>query len=435
VSTDQEEQLSSYQAQVNYYTTFIENHPDYEFAGIYADEGISGTNTKKREQFNNMVEDCKAGKIDMIITKSISRFARNTLDCLQYVRLLKEHEVGVWFEKENIDTLDSKGEVLLTILSSLAQEESNAISAATTWGVRRRFEQGKVTVNHTKFLGYDKDEEGNLIINKEQAKIVKRIYTEYLNGKGATRIAKELERDKVRGVTGTTKWYASTIDKMLQNEKFKGDALLQKSYTKDFLNKIRVKNEGEITQYYVQESHPAIIEPEMWEAVQLEFKRRKKYVEVHKLQKYDYGLEDTAFIGRVICGECGSAFGRRVWHSNTKPKRVWQCSKRYTKKGEQGCKSQHIYDDTLVDAFIAAVNALIENKEHFLKKWQGQLQEEDILKRVVAKRFIKEFEDAGKIRPFDGELFFRIAEKFVIEGKQRVKVCLLDGTELEIEIE
>ena len=172
---------------------YINSNPDYECAGIYADEGISGTNTKKREQFNKMIEDCKAGKIDVIITKSISRFARNTLDCLNYVRMLKELGIGIIFEKENINTLDAKGEVLLTILSSLAQDESRSISENSTWGIRRKFEQGKITVNCTKFLGYDKDEEGNLVINKKQAKVVKRIYTDYLDGKGTNRIARELE--------------------------------------------------------------------------------------------------------------------------------------------------------------------------------------------------------------------------------------------------
>lgn len=176
VSTDQIEQISSYQNQLTYYQEHIKGNLSYEFVDIYADEGISGTNTKKREQFNKMIADCKVGKIDMIMTKSISRFARNTLDCLQYVRLLKDLGIEIFFEKENINTLDSKGEILLTLLSSLAQEESNNLSQVTTWGIRRRFEQGKMTINEKKFLGYDKDEEGNLIINELQAKIVKRIY-------------------------------------------------------------------------------------------------------------------------------------------------------------------------------------------------------------------------------------------------------------------
>lgn len=221
---------------------------------------------QRREKFNNMIEDCKSGKIDMIITKSISRFARNTLDTLNYVRTLKELGIGVVFEKENIDTLDSKGEVLLTILSSLAQDESRSISENSTWEIRRRFEQGKVIVNHNKFLGYDKDKDkdGNLIIDEEQAKIVRRIYKDFLDGKGANRIARELEEEGVKEWNGKSKWYESTIRKMLANEKYKGDALLQKTYTVDFLTKKKVKNTGQVPQYYVEESHPAIIDKEMW---------------------------------------------------------------------------------------------------------------------------------------------------------------------------
>lgn len=190
VSTDQEEQLSSYENQVRYYTEIITRNPDYELVDIYADEGISGTNTKKRDDFNRMIEDCRAGKIDLIITKSISRFARNTLDCLNYVRELKELGVGIRFEKENIDTLDAKGEVLLTILSSLAQDESRSISENSTWGIRRRFEKGEHKMSTKRFLGYDCDENGKLIVNKTQAKIVVRLYEEYLSGKTVDYIAR-----------------------------------------------------------------------------------------------------------------------------------------------------------------------------------------------------------------------------------------------------
>lgn len=432
VSTDEDGQLSSYQNQVQFYTEHIKSNSAYEFAGVYADEGISGTNTKKREQFNKMIQDCKNGKIDLIITKSISRFARNTLDCLQYVRELKEIEVEIFFEKEHIFTLDSKGEVLLTILSSLAQDESRSISENTTWGVRRRFEQGRVTVNEKKFLGYDKDEEGNLIINKQQAKIVRRIYTEYLNGKGPTRIAKELERDRVKGVTGTTKWYASTIDKILRNEKYKGDALLQKTYTVDFLTKKRVKNdEGKVTQYYVQESHPAIIEHEMWEAVQLEIERRKQYVEKHKLQKYDYGLEDTAFAGRIICGECGRGYYRKTWHSNSKPIKLWQCGAKYQEKGKIGCTNSHIYAQKLNEVFINAFNALVENKETFLSKWRGELQGADVLKAYRLKQFIELIAEINTIEEVDKELVFKVLDKITVIDKGKVIVKFLDGTELE----
>lgn len=339
VSTDQAEQLSSYEAQVKYYTAYIEGNPEYECAGIYADEGISGTNTKKREQFNRMIEDCKARKIDMVITKSISRFARNTLDTLTYVRLLKDLGIEVFFEKENIKTLDSKGEVLLSILSSLAQDESRSISENSTWGIRRRFEQGKLHINHTKFLGYDKDKNGNLVINPKQAKIVKRIYEDFLDGKGANRIARDLENDGTLNWNGKAKWYEGSIRKMLTNEKYKGDALLQKTYTVDFLSKKRADNNGEVPQYYVEDSHPAIIDKEMWEAVQLEMERRRNFALKYGIQKLEYATTDNPFAGRVICGSCGRVFGRKVWNSTSEKLRriVWQCNGKYLAKGEKGC--------------------------------------------------------------------------------------------------
>lgn len=421
--------------QLTYYQEHIKGNPDYEFFGIYADEGISGTNTKKREQFNQMIADCKAGKIDMIMTKSISRFARNTLDCLQYVRLLKDLGIEIFFEKENINTLDSKGGILLTLLSSLAQEESNNLSQVTTWGIRRRFEQGKMTINEKKFLGYDKDEEGNLIINKLQAKIVKRIYQEYLNGKGPTRIARELEENQVKGVTGTTKWYTTTINKILRNEKYKGDALLQKTYTTDFLNKTRVKNEGQAPQYYVEESHPAIIQPDMWDAVQLEIERRKKYIEQYKLQKYDYGVVDMAFAGRVICEECGRAYQRKTWHSNSKPVRVWQCGSKYQEKGKIGCVNSHIYVQKLDEIFISAFNTLMENKETFLIKWKEELKEADVLKAYRLRQFIELIAEAATIEEVDKELVFKVLDKITVVDRGQVIVKFLDGTELECEIE
>ena len=437
VSTDQLEQLSSYEAQVAYYTAFIENHPDYECAGIYADEGISGTNTKKREQFNKMIEDCKDGKINMIITKSISRFARNTLDCLNFVRQLKELGVGVIFVKENINTLDGKGEVLISILASLAQDESRSISENSTWGIRRKFEQGKVTVNCTKFLGYDKDEEGNLIINEKQAKIVRRIYTDYLDGKGANRISRELEDEGVTGWNGKSKWYESSIRKMLSNEKYKGDALLQKTYTVDFLTKKRVENNGEVPQYYVEESHPAIIDKEMWEAVQLEMERRKAFAEKYNISKLDYATVDNPFAGRVICGHCGSTFGRKVWNSNNERLRriIWRCNKKYTVKGEKSCENKHIDDRVLYQAFISTFNAMIENKNYFMEKWKEHLKSDNLLQRYKAKQFMRIIENAGPIEEFDIDLFFRIIEKMTVFDVGKIIVSLLDGTEIEVVIE
>lgn len=229
VSTDSDEQVTSYEVQVEHYTEYIKNNPEWELAGIFADDGISATYTKKREGFNNMIEACMDGKIDMIITKSISRFARNTLDCLKYIRQLKEKNIPVFFEKENINTMDAKGEVLLTIMASLAQQESQSLSQNVKMGYQYRYQQGKVSVNHKRFMGYTKDEDGNLVVDPNQAVVVKRIFREYLEGKGLETIGKGLERDGILTGAGGKKWRAGTIDKMLSNEKYMGDALLQKT--------------------------------------------------------------------------------------------------------------------------------------------------------------------------------------------------------------
>ena len=437
VSTDQAEQLSSYEAQVKYYTAYIEGNPEYECAGIYADEGISGTNTKKREQFNRMIEDCKARKIDMVITKSISRFARNTLDTLTYVRLLKDLGIEVFFEKENIKTLDSKGEVLLSILSSLAQDESRSISENSTWGIRRRFEQGKLHINHTKFLGYDKDKNGNLVINPKQAKIVKRIYEDFLDGKGANRIARDLENDGTLNWNGKAKWYEGSIRKMLTNEKYKGDALLQKTYTVDFLSKKRADNNGEVPQYYVEDSHPAIIDKEMWEAVQLEMERRRNFALKYGIQKLEYATTDNPFAGRVICGSCGRVFGRKVWNSTSEKLRriVWQCNGKYLAKGEKGCGSRHIDDAVLYQAFVDVFNAMVEQKGYFLEKWQKSLASNNVLVQYKARQFIRILAEARAIKEFSVDLYFALTEKIMVCEDGRLVVSLLDGTDIECEIE
>jgi DNA invertase Pin-like site-specific DNA recombinase len=217
VSTDSDEQETSYETQVSHYTEYIKSHSEWELAGIFADDGISGTNTKKRDEFNRMIDECMAGNIDMIITKSISRFARNTLDCLKYIRLLKDKNIAVWFEKESINTMDSKGEVLITIMASLAQQESQSLSQNVKLGLQYRYQQGKVQVNHNHFLGYTKDSDGHLVIDPEQAEVVKRIYREYLEGLSMKKIAEGLEQDGILTGAGKTKWYDSTINKILRN--------------------------------------------------------------------------------------------------------------------------------------------------------------------------------------------------------------------------
>lgn len=305
------------------------------------------------------------------------------------------------------------------------------------WGIRRRFEQGKVTVNHTKFMGYDKDEEGNLVINEKQAKIVKRIYKDYLDGKGPNRIARELEEEGVPNWNGKAKWYESSIRKMLSNEKYKGDALLQKTYTVDFLTKKRVENNGEVPQYYVEESHPPIIDKEMWEAVQLEMERRRDFAERYNISKLDYATVDNPFAGRVICGHCGSGFGRKVWNSTDERLRrvIWRCNKKYVVKGEKGCGNKHIDDRVLYQAFVNTFNAMIENKDYFMERWKQHLKSENLLQKYKAKQFIEIINHAEIIEEFDIDLFLRIIEKMMVYEGQKIIVSLLDGTDVEVVIE
>ena len=318
-------------------------------------------------------------------------------------------------------------------LSIKWQDESRSISENSTWGIRRRFEQGKLHINHTKFLGYDKNKDGNLVINEKQSKIVRRIYTEFLDGKGACRIARGLESDGVLNWNGKAKWYEGSIRKMLTNEKYKGDALLQKTYTIDFLNKKRADNNGQVPQYYVEGSHPAIIDKEMWEAVQLEMERRRNYALQHGLQKLEYATTDNPFAGRVICGSCGQVFGRKVWNSTDDRFRrvIWRCNGKYVAKGKKGCESQHIDDGVLYQAFVDVLNAMIENKAYFIGKWQEGLKSDNLLKRYKSKQFIESVLSRSKIEEFDIDLYFALVEKITVVGRKQVIVSLLDGTEIE----
>ncbi len=317
------------------------------------------------------------------------------------------------------------------------QDESRSISESSTWGIRRRFEQGKLHVNHAKFLGYDKDKSGNLVVNEKQAKIVRRIYKEFLDGKGANRIARDLELGGITNWNGKAKWYESSIRKMLTNEKYKGDAILQKTYTVDFLSKKRADNSGQVPQYYVEDSHPAIIDKEMWEAVQLEMERRRNFALKYGIQKLEYATTSNPFAGRVICGSCGKIFGRKVWNSNDEKLRriIWRCNGKYPSKGEKGCESRHIDDAVLYQAFVNAFNMMVENKGYFLSKWQALQESDNPLRRYKANQFAKIITERGPINQFEVELYFALTEKVVVNGEGRLMVVLLDGTEIECTFE
>lgn len=368
VSTEYEEQNSSYQTQVSHYTNYILNHDGWDLVKVYADDGISGTNTKKREQFNQMIEDCMSGKIDLIITKSISRFARNTLDCLHYIRQLKEKNIAVYFEKENIKTTDAKGEVLLTIMASLAQQESQSLSQNVKLGLQYRYQQGKVMVNHNWFLGYTKDEEGHLIVDPEQAKIVKRIYYEYLEGYSCKQIARRLTADGIPNGAGNTKWGDSNIASILKNEKYIGDALLQKSYTIDFLTKKRIRNQGIMPQYYIKDDHEAIIPKELFRRVQEERKRRRAGIKV-PCGKTRYFNNTSCFSQKIFCGDCGDIYQRIFYKTNGKRKARWRCLSIHD-RDLPNCLGRTIAEEELKGVCLKAFNEIIQSG----KKFQRQLQ-------------------------------------------------------------
>lgn len=341
VSTDNKSQEESLENQIQYYENIISSNPDYEFVGVFADKGISGT-TDKRPEFQRMLSFCRERKVDLIITKSISRFARNTTIVLSTVRELRNIGIEVRFEKENINTLSGDGEFMLTVLSSFAQEESKNVSDNLKWRAKRKFMQGELIINTNRFLGYDKNEFGELVINREEAEIVTRIFNEYIEGKGVTTITKELNNDNIPTVTGA-RWQEATILGILKNEKYKGDAILQKYYTPENKKKYTVRNKGQLDSYYVEDNHSPIVPREMWEQVQIEIRRRAEAKGNISGQTNKY-RKRYELSGMLYCSKCGSTLKRRVWNSNASCKKVvWQCSN-YISNGKSACSGTVIED-------------------------------------------------------------------------------------------
>jgi len=360
VSTDSDEQLTSYEAQIDYYKNFIKNKPDWEFVHVYSDEGISATNTKNREGFNEMIKDALDRKIDLIITKSISRFARNTLDTISYTRKLKAKGIEVYFEKENLWSLDEKTEFLLTIMASMAQEESRSISQNVTMGKRWGMKEGRVSWAYSNMLGYTK-ENGKIMVVENEAILVRKIYQLFLReGKTCSGIAEYLKAQGIPTPSGKSyKWTKNTINSILRNEKYKGDALLQKTYTADYLEHRVEKNRGHLPQYYVENSHPAIIDKEEWEIVQAELMRRDEIGSAYS--------GNSIFSSKLICGDCGGFYGRKKWHSTSKYSRfVYQCNCKYNKNHEK-CQTPALSEDVVKEKFVKAYNLVMKDKDRILE--------------------------------------------------------------------
>ncbi|MCL2532111.1 MAG: recombinase family protein, partial [Oscillospiraceae bacterium] len=360
VSTKADEQHLSYENQCAFYTDHIQQNPEWRFAGIFADEGITGTSTKNRHGFNRMIRQCKAGKIDLIITKSISRFARNTVDTLNTVRELKAMGIGVIFEKENIDTRKASNEFLLTVFAGLAQAESESISQNVRWGKQKRAAQGNVCIAYGSFLGYTKGENGPEIV-PDEAETVREIYARFLAGDSFNTIATVLEQQGRKTARGGESWSSTSIRSILRNEKYKGDALLQKTYIEDCISKrIRV-NRGELPQYYVENSHPAIIERKVWDRTQEELARRagkRKVKEVGTKTEQGKYSSKYALTELLICGDCGTPYRRCTWSRNGKKKIVWRCINRLDYGTKYCKKSPTIEESALQNAILRAITNL-----------------------------------------------------------------------------
>ena len=361
VSTDKDEQLSSYEAQIEYYTEKIAANPDWTMVRMFADEGITGTSTKKRKEFRKMIQACESGQIDLVITKSVSRFCRNTLDGLSYVRRLKNHGVGVFFEKENVNTLYMDNEMILTFMMSQAQSESESLSGNVKWGHRKNFRDGKVYYNYSSFLGYRRGPDGLPEIDPEESAIVRRIFSRYLMGQSIHQIARDLMADGIKTARGRETWNDSVIQNMLRNEKYIGDALLQKTYIADLFNRQVRKNNGELPMYYVEDCHPAIISKDTYQKVQEEIARRSSLRKTAARTKTELGKFSGKYVLTVllVCGECGSPYRRVIWTQKGVKRVVWRCGNRLD-YGKRVCKKSPTLDECKIhDAVTAAMNELI----------------------------------------------------------------------------
>lgn len=373
VSTDNEDQLNSYASQLSYYKEKIANNIEWSLVDIYADEAISGTLDYKRSDFLRMINDATSGKLDLIMTKSISRFARNTLDTLKYVRLLKQHNVAILFEEENINTLEMSGELLLTILSLVAQQESETISLHVKLGLKMKMQRGEL-IGFNGCLEYDYNPiNKSIYINETEAEIVRFIFERYRDGLGSQMIAKELEKHGYKTKAGSSKWHDSTIRVILKNEKYKGDILMGKSFTVDPISHRRLTNMGEEDRYYISNHHEPIISEELWNEVQNEFERRSiKHSSGNRLGKYS---SKYTFSDKLVCGFCGKAVTRRRRYTQNSSKNVWHCSS-YIKHGKASCtNAKAIAEETIEKCFLTMYQKLSYNNEEIIEAFLKRVEE------------------------------------------------------------
>ena len=370
VSTDDEEQLTSYEAQQTYYTDKIMTNRDWTMAGIFADEGITGTSARKRPEFLRMIRQCRQKKIDIILTKSISRFARNTVDCLKYIRVLRELGIAVIFEKENINTLEADSEILITMLGAFAQAESESISANVRWGKRQAMREGKTHIQYNRLYAYAKGEDGNPKIVPEQAEVVQSIYDQYLTGASLRMIKERLESEQIPNGAGNIHWTLSSIRSILANEKYCGDVLLQKTYVSDCISRKVIRNTGQLPMYLVQNHHEGIVDRKTFDAVQTEMARRnagKSPSKKNAITGMTSYASRYALSERLVCGECGTLYRRCTWSRQSKKRVVWRCVSRMDYGTKYCHNSPTLDEEPLKQAILAAINSVMSQKSSLIR--------------------------------------------------------------------
>ena len=415
VSTGSDEQLNSVEAQKDYFEKLIQRRPDWIFVGVYADEGITGTSINRREAFNRMVADALTGDIDLIVTKSISRFARNTVDTLNTIRQLKAANVEVFFEKENIYTMDSKGEFLITLLSSIAEEESRSISENVKWGQRKRFADGKYSVPYKHFLGYHKGADGNMEIVPEEAKVVRWIYHMFLEGIAPSAIATILTTTNIPSPAGGNQWWPKTVMSILTNEKYYGAARLQKTYIADHITHEKRVNNGELPSYFVENGHPGIVP----KAVFIEVQDRLKHPDRNS-------SSFTLFANQIYCADCGGTYGRQYWHSTTYNNPVWKCGHRH--RHHSGCQTPHLYEVLLIGAFRDIIQILYDNYPEVIEDCLAATNR--YCKDPVSDEDIPSWLPTGYPSQEERSLWHILIPKVVVKQDGTLVFHIIDGAEI-----
>ena len=372
VSTEDEEQEESYKRQIEHFTVLIKSHSNWQFGGVYADHGITGTQAELRPQFNKMIEECRAGHINKILVKSVSRFARNTEESLHYIKEMKRIGVSIFFENENVDTLTPGGEILITIMSAMAEQESRNMSSNIKWAFQKKFQKGEVLINYKHSLGYDKVD-GKYVIVEEQAEVIRRIFSEFIDGKPLNVIAKGLMADEIKTGTGKTKWSASGVERILQNEKYTGNAIMGKTYKNDVLDKKRLKNNGTAPSYYIEHSHPAIISQEIFDMAQASLKERTELRSHTETGKGKYSAK-YPLSGLIVCAKCGNKFRRHIrTHENGFKHPMWVCMGHDI--GNHVCEITPIREERIINAYRRAAERLIGDLDEVIETVKRNAEE------------------------------------------------------------